>query len=160
VGGRDVAAEGGDIYDHFEVNYVWPNGVRAFLVHRQIPGCHNENADYIMGTDGICTIGKGPTPRIEGKTNWQFTGQQYNMYQREHDLLFASIRKNQPMNDGKRMCTSTMLALMGRMAAYSGQEVTWEQAWNSNDRWIPEHIDWNGALEVRPRVIPGVSKTV
>ena len=160
VGGRTIPAEGGNIYDHFDINYLYPNGVRAFMANRQIVGCYNENSDYIMGTDGICTIGRGPTPRIEGKTNWNFTGQQYDMYQKEHDLLFASIRKGQPMNDGKRMATSTLLALMGRMAAYTGQQVTWDQAMNSQEKLFPEHLDWNGSLEVKPRAMPGITKLV
>jgi myo-inositol 2-dehydrogenase/D-chiro-inositol 1-dehydrogenase len=160
VGGRAIPAEGGNIFDHFEINYIYPNGVRAFLANRQITGCHNENSDYILGSEGTCTIGRGPIPRIEGKTNWSFAGQQYNMYQKEHDLLFASIRKGQPMNDGKRMATSTLLAMMGRMAAYTGQQITWEQALNSQDRLIPEHIDWNGKLEVRPLAQPGITKFI
>jgi len=160
VGGRTIPAEGGNIYDHFEVNYIYPNGVRAFLANRQIVGCYNENSDYILGTDGVCTIGRGPVPRIEGKTNWTFSGQQYNMYQKEHDLLFASIRKGQPMNDGKRLATSTMLAIMGRMAAYTGQQLTWDQALNSQEKLFPEHLDWNGSLEVQPRAMPGVTKFI
>jgi len=160
VGGRVIPAEGGNIYDHFEVNYIYPNGVRAFLANRQIVGCYNENSDYILGTDGTCTIGRGPQPRIEGKTNWTFSGQQYNMYQREHDLLFASIRKNQPINDGKRLATSTLLAIMGRMAAYTGQQVTWEQALNSQEKLFPENLDWNGSLPVAPRAEPGITKLV
>jgi len=160
VGGRAIPAEGGNIYDHFEINYIYPNGVRAFLASRQIEGCHNENSDYILGADGVCTIGRGPKPRIEGKNNWTFSGTQYNMYQREHDLLFASIRRNQPMNDGKRMATSTLLAMMGRMAAYTGQQVTWEQALNSQEKLFPEKLDWNGSLEVRPLAEPGITKFV
>jgi myo-inositol 2-dehydrogenase / D-chiro-inositol 1-dehydrogenase len=160
VGGRVIPAEGGNIYDHFEVNYIYPNGTRAFLANRQIVGCYNENSDYMLGTDGTCTIGRGPHPRIEGKTNWTFTGQQYNMYQREHDLLFASIRKNQPMNDGKRMAGSTMLALMGRMAAYTGQQVTWDQAMNSQEKLFPDHLEWNGSLPFPPLAEPGVTKLV
>ena len=112
-------------------------------------GCYNENSDYILGTEGTCTIGRGPVPRIEGKTNWTFTGQQYNMYQREHDVLFAAIRKGKPINNGKRMATSTLLAIMGRMAAYTGQQVTWDQALNSQDKLVPDHVDWNGKHEVR-----------
>jgi predicted dehydrogenase len=160
VGGRTIPAEGGNIYDHFEVNYIYPNGARAFLANRQIVGCYNENSDYLLGTDGTCTIGRGPTPRIEGKTNWTFSGQQYNMYQREHDLLFAAIRKNQPMNDGKRLATSTMLAIMGRMAAYTGQQLTWDQALNAQEKLVPDHLEWNGSLEVAPRAMPGVTKLV
>ncbi len=160
VGGRDIPAEGGNIYDHFEVNYLYPNGVRAFLANRQIEGCYNENSDYILGTDGTLTIGRGPVPRIEGKTNWIWNGQKYDMYQREHDLLFASIRKGQPLNDGKRMATSTLLALMGRMAAYTGQEVTWEQALNSQEKLFPERLDWNASLPVAPRAQPGITKLI
>jgi myo-inositol 2-dehydrogenase / D-chiro-inositol 1-dehydrogenase len=158
VGGRSVPAEGGNIYDHFEINYQYPNGVRAFVACRQMVGTYNENSDYIMGSEGVCTIGRGPTPRIEGKTNWTFAGQQYNMYQREHDVLFAAIRKNQPINNGKRMTTSTMLGIMGRMAAYTGQQVTWDQAMNSQERLVPENLDWNGKHEVPPRAVPGVTK--
>jgi predicted dehydrogenase len=158
VGGRTIPAEGGNIYDHFEINYIYPNGVRAFVANRQITGCYNENSDYILGTDGVLTIGRGPNPRIEGKTNWTFAGQEYNMYQREHDVFFAAVRKNQPQNDGKRMATSTLLGIMGRMAAYTGQQVTWEQAMNSQEKLVPDNLDWNGKLDVRPRAEPGITK--
>jgi predicted dehydrogenase len=160
VGGRTIPAEGGNIYDHFEVNYLYPNGMRAFLANRQIEGCYNENADYILGTEGKITIGKGPVPKIEGKTNWTWSGQKYDMYQREHDVLFASIRKNQPVNDGKRMTTSTLLAMMGRMAAYTGQEVTWEQALNSQEKLFPDQLDMSASLPVPPRAQPGITKLV
>ncbi|HLH03439.1 MAG TPA: Gfo/Idh/MocA family oxidoreductase [Bryobacteraceae bacterium] len=158
VGGRVIPAEGGNIYDHFDVNYIYPNGVRAFLVNRQIEGCYNENADYIMGTDGVCTIGRSPVPRIEGKTNWTWSGQKYDMYQREHDVLFASIRKGQPVNDGKRLATSTLLAIMGRMAAYTGQEVTWDQALNSQENLFPPNLTWQSSIPVPPRAEPGITK--
>lgn len=158
VGGRMVPNEGGNIYDHFEVNYIYPNGVRAFLANRQIVGCYNENSDYILGSEGTCTIGRGPVPRIEGKTNWTFAGQQYNMYQREHDVLFAAIRKGDVINNGKRMATSTLLAMMGRMAAYTGQQVTWEQALTSQTHLVPDKLDWNGKLDVMPMAVPGVTK--
>lgn len=160
VGGRTIPAEGGNIYDHFEVNYIYPNGVRAFLANRQIEGCYNENADYLMGTEGTLTIGRGPVPRIEGKNSWTWSGQKYDMYQREHDVLFASIRKHQPINDGKRMTTSTLLAMMGRMAAYTGQEVTWDQALNSQQKLFPDQLDWDGPMSVVPRAQPGVTKLV
>jgi predicted dehydrogenase len=160
VGGRAIPAEGGNIYDHFEVNYIYPNGVRAFLANRQMEGCYNENSDYILGADGTCTIGRGPTPRIEGKTNWTWSGQKYDMYQREHDVLFASIRKAQPINDGKRMATSTLLAMMGRMAAYTGQQVTWDMALNSQEKLFPDQLDWDGAHEVPKRAEPGITKFV
>jgi len=160
VGGRVIPAEGGNIYDHFEVNYLYPNGVRATLANRQIEGCYNENADYILGADGTCTLGRSPVPRIEGKTNWTWSGQKYDMYQREHDVLFKSIREGKPVNNGKRLATSTLLAIMGRMAAYTGQEVTWEQALNSQEALFPENLAWDGSLPVAPRAEPGITKLV
>lgn len=158
VGGRQIPAEGGNIFDHFEVNYIYPNGTRAFLANRQMEGCHNENSDYILGTEGTCTIGRGPAPRIAGKTKWTYEGQKYDMYQKEHDELFAAIRKGQVINDGERMATSTLLAMMGRMAAYTGQQITWEQALNSQESLGPAGVDWNGAFKPSPLALPGVTK--
>jgi myo-inositol 2-dehydrogenase / D-chiro-inositol 1-dehydrogenase len=62
------------------------------------------------------------------------------------------------MNDGKRMATSTLLAIMGRMAAYTGQEVTWDQALNGQEKLVPDPLDWKGSLAVQPRAEPGVTK--
>jgi predicted dehydrogenase len=158
VGGRQVPAHGGNIFDHIEVNYLYPNNVRAFVGQRQSEGCYNENADYITGTKGVCIIGRGPMPRIEGQTKWSFQGAKNDMYQAEHDKLFAAIRQNKPINDGERMATSTLLAIMGRMAAYTGQQVTWEQAMNSQDRLFPEKLEWDMSLPVRPMAIPAQTK--
>jgi predicted dehydrogenase len=158
VGGRQVPAHGGNIFDHIEVNYLYPNNVRAFVGQRQSEGCYNENADYITGTKGVCIIGRGPMPRIEGQTKWTFQGAKNDMYQAEHDKLFAAIRQGKPINDGERMATSTLLAIMGRMAAYTGQQVTWEQAMNSQDRLFPEKLEWDMSLPVRPMAIPGQTK--
>lgn len=158
TGGRSVPAEGGNIFDHFAVNYLYADGTRAFLENRQMEGCFNDNSDYLLGAEGACYIGHGTAPTIIGKTNWKWTGQQQDRYQREHDILFAAIRKNQPVNDGKTMTTSTLVALMGRMAAYTGQQLTWEDILNSKEKLFPEHLEWNGSLEVRPRAVPGVTK--
>jgi predicted dehydrogenase len=160
VGGRAVPANGGNIYDHFEVNYLWPNGYRVFLANRQATGCFNATHDYVMGTDGTLILGAGQ-PRIEtpdGKVKWQWQGEAYDMYQREHDVLFSSIRAGKPKNDDLNLATSTLLAIMGRHAAYSGQMITWEQALNSEVRLVPNPVDWNGKHEVHPLAQPGRSK--
>jgi hypothetical protein len=158
VGGRAVPAQGGNIFDHFSVNYVWANGLRATVANRQIEGCHNENADYIMGTKGQAIIGKGPNPRIVGENPWTFSGQKYDMYQREHDLLFQAIRKGEVMNDGDRMCSSTLMGIMGRMAAYTGQQITWEQALNSQERLGPDKVEWDGKFEPTALAQPGKTR--
>lgn len=158
VGGRQIPAEGGNIFDHMEVNYLYPNDVRAFVGQRQIPGCYNENADYILGSKGACTIGRGPLPKITGQTEWTFTGKKNDMYQQEHDVLFAAIRQGKALNDGKRMAESTLLAIMGRMAAYTGQTITWEQALNSTEQLFPDELNWDGAFEPTPLPLPGKTK--
>lgn len=160
VGGRQIPAHGGNIFDHIEVNYLYPNNVRAFVGQRQIEGCYNENSDYIMGTKGVCTIGRGPIPRIEGQESWQFEGQKVDMYQAEHDALFAAIRSGKPINDGERQATSTLLGIMGRMAAYTGQTITWDQAINSQERLFPEKLEWAGSFTETPLPRPGVTKFV
>src|ERR1051326_1982667 len=132
-GGRQVRTgpEYGNIFDHFSVVYDYPNGGRGFHFSRQQPGCFNDNSDFIMGSDGTAHIVRafsGPFV-IKGKTEWRFRDEQHrDMYQNEHNEFFASIRSGKPMNDGVWMSHSTLLGIMGRMAAYTGQEVTWEQA--------------------------------
>ncbi len=160
VGGRAVPANGGNIYDHFDINYAWPNGYRVFLVNRQSTGCYNGTLDYVMGTDGTLVLGGGPA-RIEapdGKVKWQFQGEAYDMYQREHDVLFASIRSGKPKNDDLNLATSTLLSIMGRQAAYSGQQITWEQSLNSEVSLMPKPLDWTGKHEPHPLAQPGRSK--
>jgi len=82
------------------------------------------------------------------------------MYQTEHNELFASIRNGKPMNDGHWMAQSTMMGLMGRMAAYSGQEITWEQAMNSKEKLVPDNLEWNMKLEIAPMAMPGATRIV
>jgi hypothetical protein len=144
------------------VNYLFPNGYRVFLANRQATGCYNATHDYVMGTEGTLFLGAGQ-PRIEtpdGKVKWQFEGEEYDMYQREHDVLFASIRAGKPKNDDLNLATSTLLALMGRDAAYSGQQLTWDQALNSQVKLVPDPIDWKGKHEIAGLPIPGRTKVV
>ena len=158
VGGRQTPNHEGNIYDHMFVVYEFANDVRGFLGQRQISSCFNENADYIMGTDGVAKISGGIS--IRGKKTWRYQGPKNAMYQQEHDELFASIRKGEPINDGEWMAHSTMMGIMGRMAAYTGQEITWEDACNSQERLVPEKLDWNMKLPIAPMAVPGFTKLV
>lgn len=160
VGGRQIPAHGGNIFDHFELNYLYPGGVRAFVGCRQQAGCHNENSDYILGTKGRAIIGRRLAPHIEGEQEWTYDGPKVDMYQQEHDELFRSIRRGEPLNDGERMTTSTLLAIMGRMAAYTGQEITWQQALESQETLVPENIEWDGAHEVPGLAQPGITRFI
>ncbi len=80
------------------------------------------------------------------------------MYQTEHDELFASIRNGKPINNGEYMARSTLLAIMGRMAAYTGQEITWEMALNSKENLSPGQYDWNAQPPVAQVAIPGQTR--
>ena len=164
VGGRQRPNNEGNIYDHIEVNYEFANGVRGFVVHRQIPGCYSETRDYILGSKGNGNIG-GRRSAVEltdlaGEIQWRSGAAEKDMYQVEHDELFASIRMGKPINDGVRMAHSTLMALMGRMAAYTGQEITWEQALNSQERLVPENLGWDMPLPITPMAIPGKTKFI
>ncbi|MCA9268514.1 MAG: gfo/Idh/MocA family oxidoreductase, partial [Planctomycetales bacterium] len=77
----------------------------------------------------------------------------------EHDRLFASIRTGEPLNNGEYMAHSTLLAIMGRMATYSGQEITWDSALNSPERLGPTTYDWEAPLPEPPVQIPGAAKS-
>ena len=162
VGGRQIPNPGGNIFDHFEVNYEYPNGVRAFMGCRQIPNCYNQNADYILGSTGVGTIGVRAQPEINGANEryWRYDGPRNNMYQTEHDELFASIRQGKPINDGVRMAHSTLLAIMGRAAAYTGQEITWDQIMNSQEDIVPDTADLNIKHEAAPMPMPGRTKFI
>jgi hypothetical protein len=82
------------------------------------------------------------------------------MYQVEHDELFASIRMGKPINDGVRMAHSTLMAIMGRMAGYTGQEISWEQALTSQEVLVPEKLDWDTPMPIKPMAIPGKTKFI
>jgi len=158
TGGRQIPARGGNIYDHFHVAYEYPNQVWAHLASRQIPGCHGENNDYIRCSGGSMVIGGG-APYLadgEGQRVWQFRGDEPNMYQVEHDELFEGIRSGKPVNDGEWMAHSSLLAIMGRMAAYTGQRVTWEAALNSEWDLAPDDLGWEDSFEPDPMALPGV----
>jgi predicted dehydrogenase len=164
-GGRQVRTgpEFGNIFDHFSVVYDYPNGVRGFHFSRQEAGCFSDNSDCFMGSDGVARIVRafsGPYV-VEGKNKWRFhEDKATDMYQNEHDEFFASIRSGKPINDGVRMAYSTLIAIMGRMAAYTGQEITWEQALNSQQSLVPADCSWSTPAPSMPVAMPGQTKFV
>ncbi len=159
VGGRQIPAHGGNIYDHIEVNYVWEDGTHGFLAQRQIPGCHNENFLTVFGAKGVAHINARGVS-ITGENAWRYSGEKPDMYQVEHNELFASIRARKPINDGDRMAKSTLMGIMGRDAGYTGQQVTWEMIQESKRVLVPEIADWNSKVEAEPMALPGRTKFI
>ncbi len=160
TGGRQFPNNEGNIFDHIDVFYEFPDGVRAFMAQRQINGCYGENSDYLMGADGVGNIKGWSDPTITGKESWRYRGPKADMYQVEHDELFESIRSGRPINDGVWMAHSTLMALMGRMAAYTGKEISWTEALNSEQQLVPDNLTWDMTLPIRPMAMPGKTKFV
>lgn len=166
VGGRQVRTgpECGNIYDHHAVTYEFASGAKCFSVCRQWDNTPPEVTDFFYGTGGHAAL-LGSTKRnswvIEGQKPWRIprNAKEGNMYQQEHDELFASIRDGKPINDGESMSKSTLMGVMGRMATYSGDVVTWEQALNSKEDLSPKHYAF-GPNPVPAAAIPGVTKVV
>lgn len=142
LGGRQLreGEEYGNAYDHFTVIYEYDDGARAFLTCRQMNHCSNENKDWVACADGVAFInGWAPQEtRVEGRSPWRYEGPTPNMYQVEHDELFRSIRSGRPINDGGFMALSTLMAIAGREAAYSGQTLTYEQCLSSKQHLLPD----------------------
>jgi len=155
MGGRQVrmGPGNGDIWDHHAVEFEYANGVRHFCQARQQPGTWSHVSDNVHGTKGVLTLGVGAwglgaanprTLRAKG-----YRGD--NPYQREHNDLVASIRGEGPyVFDGDHGATSTMTAIMGRMATYSGQWIAWDEAVRSTLRLAPERY----AFDAQPPVLP------
>lgn len=144
TGGRQVRTEDiyGNIYDHFAITYQYANGAKGFHFSRQQPNCENSYLAEIFGTKGTGLAPSSGEHVIRARKEWTYDGEQNQMYQTQHDELFASIRQGRPINDGEFLATSTMLAIMGRMVAYTGREITWEQAINSTQSLGPEINEW------------------
>ena len=160
-GGRIVRTDPkyGNIYDHFNTTYEWANGVKAFSSCRQWEGADTDVSDHIFGTKGVAHIQTHTIETHKGKTWRDEREGPDDMYQNEHDALFAAIRNGDAIDNGEYMCQSTLIAIMARMSAYTGQTVTWEQALNSTLDLSPENYAW-GDRAVNPVPQPGVTKLV
>jgi myo-inositol 2-dehydrogenase / D-chiro-inositol 1-dehydrogenase len=156
LGGRvqRVEKEFGNVFDNFGVMYEFPNGGRGFIFCRQQAGCSNENADYIVGANGKGQVNGFKPLHVLEKTDgerWLYEktgdeagtgpGPKNEMYVQEHLELIQSIRAGKPVNNGEQLAHSSMVAIMGRMSAYSGRTIEWEDAVNSKETWVPAGID-------------------
>ncbi|MBI1246689.1 gfo/Idh/MocA family oxidoreductase [bacterium] len=158
MGGRQQRTDAmyGNIYDHHGVTYEYENGARIFSHCRQQAGCKNEMTAKVAGSKGSAEVSERRL-EIKNESTWRFRDKVKNMYQVEHDELFAGIRAGKPLNNGEYMAKSTLLAIMGRMATYTGQEVTWEEAFNSQQDLSPEAYAWGDAPPIEI-AIPGKTK--
>ena len=158
MGGRQVrtAPEYGNIFDHFAVEFEYPNGARVMSMCRQTPGCADRVEEKIVGTKGHA-FGYG---EIAGPSAWKFEGDELNPYVVEHTDLIASIRDGKPLNEGKRIAESTLCAIMGRMSAYTGRALSWDWAMNASKLDLtPAKFEF-GSNPVDPVAVPGITPLV
>jgi len=161
----------GDQFDFFSVEYVYDSGLHLSAMCRQINGTVHDVSNRLVGTNGITNV-RNTIQRPDGKTVWQYqypeevkevpwgagTGQvAVSPYVQEHIDAVTNIRNNTPLVEAENTAISTMMAIMGREAAYTGQAVTWEDMMSSQLRLGPEEYAW-GPVDIDKNVpVPGTA---
>jgi len=159
-GGRQTRTQKDQLFDHYAVEYHFPDGTRLFAQGRHMDNVWPFFGDIIHGTTGSAVLGEGqPDPRIfKGHKQkaedviWRYEGKRWNAYDHEHDLLFDAIRKNKPYNETERCAYAAMTGILGRMAAESGKMITWDEAMASNVELAPGLDDYT--MDSEPPVKP------
>ena len=170
LGGRSASfgPEFGDCFDHAAVAYEFPNGLRMHCYDNTQLGCFGDRTARFLGTKGRCVFingAGGVDGRIEGQTNWRYQGPRADGHQVEQNELFASIRSGELINDGPRMAQSTMTAILGQFACYTGKQLDREETLNSSFAYGPKQCDFTTDPPVKPDErgmypvpIPGITK--
>jgi predicted dehydrogenase len=151
LGNPDV---NGNIFDHFAIDYEYPNGVHCLSMCRQISGCANSVSEALVGTKGTCSP-NGYT--INGKRVLPRSQRGTNPYVQEHTDLIASIRDGKPLNELKQVAESTFTAILGRMSAYTGKEMKWADALAARQNLMPDKLDFKEHISVPPAAVEGRS---
>ncbi|MBL8840663.1 MAG: Gfo/Idh/MocA family oxidoreductase [Planctomycetes bacterium] len=152
-GGRQVRTgiDHGEIFDHHQVEFDYADGSKLFSYCHHWPNAWSSVSEHAHGTKGYADLsGK----RIEGAAAWQFQRARgdapIDPYQIEHDVLFDAIRNDKPHNEAVNGAHATMTAIFGRMATYSGKELTWDEALASEQSLFPAELDW----KANPKSLP------
>jgi predicted dehydrogenase len=158
VGGRQARSEPGNIWDHFAVEYEFPGGVRCASYCSHWPKSAGRVSERVVGEKGSSNCNGD----ISGETKWNYQGQEPNPYIQEHVAFLASIKGDGPhYNETKQVAESTMTAVMGRMAAYTGREFSWKWATQSSKLKLgPENMHSFGPFEPPPVAVPGKTELV
>ncbi len=157
--------EHGEIFDHHFVEFTYADGTKMFSQCRHVPGCWNSVSEHILGSKGKAEVNRGIIETADGR--WRCRAKVVNPYQVEHDMLFDAVRNNKPHNEAEYGALSTMAAIMGRMATYSGKQINWDEAINSKVSLAPDKYSWDGVPSVLPGpdgvypcAVPGVTKVL
>ena len=155
MGGREVrnGIDHGQIFDHHFVEFTYASGAVISSQCRHQTGTASRVDEVFQGSNGSVVIGKGEMTDLSGNIKYKYPNkwnEDPNPYQVEHDKLFQSIRNNEVINDVEYGAKSTMTAIMGRMATYTGKKITWDQAINSKEMLVPNNLSWNSTPPTLP----------
>ncbi len=165
VGGRQVRVgpDTGEIFDHHMVEYTYADGTKMLSECRHQPQTFGSVSEHAHGSKGTAQFNRYTISTTDGD-KWRYREKSENPYQVEHDQLFAAIRSGADHNEAEYGATSTMTAIMGRMATYSGKQVTWDGAIASDTDLLPESFAWNATPKVMPNAdgsypwaVPGIT---
>jgi predicted dehydrogenase len=150
-GGRQVRVgpDYGEIYDHHFVEFTYADGTVMLSQCRHMPDTWSSVSEHAHGTLGTCDIG-GAQIQMKDGARWRSSLDGGDPYQVEHDRLFAAIREDRPHNEGDNGALSTMTAILGRMATYSGREIAWDDALRSELSLGPARLAWDAEAPVHP----------
>jgi predicted dehydrogenase len=161
-GSRQVRTgpEFGHIYDNFSISYEFPGYVTALSMCRQMKGTSHRVSERILGADGSLYTDGGGNATIDGKNAWKYDGPAINPYVQEHTHLIEAIRGGKPINEGRQVAESTLMAIMGRISAYTGREISWDWVMSgSNLDLSPKKLEF-GPLPVAEVAVPGETKLI
>ena len=149
----------GNIYDNFSIDFTYPNDVHMYSSCRHLPQTAGNVSEHLTGTKGKCDL-SGYTINGNRIVTREVDRAAADPYVQEHTDLIACIRGGKPVNDLKQVAESTMMAIMGRTAAYTGKAVTWDQMMNSKLDTMPVNLTWETQLPISPVPHPGLTKFV
>jgi predicted dehydrogenase len=156
LGGRQVRTgpEYGNIYDHFSVEYRYPDGLTMLAMAAQMFNVTNNVGNVIEGTKGAAYVDRG-SARIEGEKPWKYAGRPSSGEAEMYGALVKSIREQKPINECKRLAETTMTAIVGRMSTYTGKALTFDWALTKSQLDLRPKKYELGPLPVRPVAMPG-----
>jgi myo-inositol 2-dehydrogenase / D-chiro-inositol 1-dehydrogenase len=159
MGGRQARIDPayGHIFDHFAVDFEYPNGVHLMSMCRQQENTDTNISEVIVGATGEGRTA-GSRLMLVGDSSWRYQGPKVNPYEQEHVDLIASIRKGEPINEAQNVAESTLTAIMGRESSYTGLELNWDEFLNSDLDLSPAKYEF-GPIAVPPVAIPGTKNS-
>lgn len=156
MGGRAArtAPEYGDSFDHFAVEYEYPNGLRIEYMGWQIDGAYDRQNQRLVGTKGLLYTDSGRVV-IEGREKAEIAWDKNDPCVRQHADQIAAIRRDQRLNEGRRVAESSLTSIMGRMSAYTGRALKWDWALNASKLDLTPPAYQFGDLPLPPVAVPG-----